>query len=324
MLVGLTYDLKSEYLKMGFSSEEAAEFDKEETIDGIENALNNLGYSTERIGHIKNLSPKLIQGQKWDIVFNICEGMYGIGREAQVPALLDAYNIPYVFSNPLVLSLTLHKALTKRIVRDAGILTADFFVVYNIQDVESINLSFPLFVKPFAEGTGKGINQLSFINDKKQLLDSCSLLLKKYNQPVLVEKYLNGREFTAGIVGSGKNAECVGVMEVLFTKNTKNKFYSFENKDEYETKINYSVPEEDIYNKCAQLALKTWQVLECEDGGRVDIRCDENGAPNFIEINPLAGLNPIHSDLPILCKLNNISYNTLISKIMTSAIKKIK
>ncbi|MBN2891264.1 MAG: hypothetical protein JXL97_05310 [Bacteroidales bacterium] len=324
MKIGITYDLKSDYLKMGFTSEEAAEFDKEDTIDGIENTLTILGFETERIGHVKNLANELISGKKWDLVFNICEGMYGIGREAQVPALLDAWNIPYVFSNPLVLSLTLHKAMTKRVLRDAGIPTADFYVVYNEEDIENIKLPYPLFAKPLAEGTGKGINANSFISTKEQLIKVCQEQLVKYKQPVLVETYLSGREFTVGITGTGKEAEIVGVMEVTYTEKAEANIYTFANKDDYEVRIKYSVPEFEMIEKCKQVALDSWNILECEDGGRVDIRCDEFGVPNFIEVNPLAGLNPTHSDLPILGRLNDVSYEEIIRRIMDSAVKKVK
>ena len=163
MLVGITYDLRDEYLKEGFTEEETAEFDKEETIEGIENALIKAGFKTERIGHVRNLAKLLVEGKKWDIVFNISEGMYGLAREAQVPCLLDAYNIPYVFSDGLVLALSLHKGLTKRVIRDAGLATPDFAIVETIGDVDDIKLKYPLFAKPVAEGTGKGISGLSYI-----------------------------------------------------------------------------------------------------------------------------------------------------------------
>ncbi len=324
MKVGITYDLKSEYIKLGFTEEEAAEFDKEETIDGIENALNFLGYQTEKIGHVKQLAEALISGRNWDIVFNICEGMYGIGREAQVPSLLDAYNIPYVFSNTLVLSLTLHKAMTKRVVRDAGIPTADFFVVYEIQDVEKNHMQFPLFAKPLAEGTGKGISGKSVIYTKEQLFDVCNDILTKFKQPVLVEKFLNGREFTVGITGTGKNSESTGLMEISLNSNAEKDVYSYINKDTYEDKVIYTVPEKEIAEKCIKIALDAWRILECEDGGRIDIRCDDKGIPNFIEVNPLAGLNPKISDLPIICYKHGITYEELIKRIMDSAVKKIK
>ena len=121
MKIGITYDLRSEYLAMGFSDDETAEFDRDDTIAAIENTLQALGHETERIGHIKQLAAALVAGKRWELVFNIAEGMYGIGREAQVPALLDAYAIPYTFSDPLVMSLTLDKAMTKRVLRDAGV-----------------------------------------------------------------------------------------------------------------------------------------------------------------------------------------------------------
>ncbi|MFW5708158.1 MAG: D-alanine--D-alanine ligase, partial [Bacteroidota bacterium] len=154
LTVGFTYDLKQEYLAMGFSPEQAAEFDAPETINGIENALEMLGYRVEKIGNVKKLLERLQQGHRWDVVFNICEGVSGTGREAQVPAVLDIYNIPYVFSDVVTLAVTLHKGLTKNIVRDKGIPTAPFFVADSIKDVNGHALRYPLFVKPVAEGTG--------------------------------------------------------------------------------------------------------------------------------------------------------------------------
>src|SRR3989339_1244500 len=165
MKIGITYDLQSDYLKEGFTKEEAAEFDKEDTIDAIENTLKEIGFETIRIGNVKELTRRLAHGDSWDLVFNICEGMYGVGREAQVPALLDAWKIPYVFSGPLTLALTLDKATTKRVIRDAGIPTAPFFVVEKNEDVDKVNIQYPLFAKPVAEGTGKGIYAGSVINN---------------------------------------------------------------------------------------------------------------------------------------------------------------
>jgi len=324
MKVGITFDLKSEYLKMGYSEEEAAEFDKEDTIDSIENTLQKLGYQTERIGNVKQLAKSLVDGKKWDIVFNICEGMYGIGREAQVPALLDAWNIPYVFSNPLVLSLTLHKAMTKRVLRDAHIPTPDFFVVNDVSDVDKITLKFPLFAKPLAEGTGKGINANSIITDTNQLKEVCNDLLIKFKQPVLVERFLSGREFTVGVVGTGDNAQCTGVMEIILNSKAEKDVYSYTNKDEYVERVSYTLANGEIAKACEKVALDSWKILECEDGGRVDVRCDDNGIPNFIEVNPLAGMHPIHSDLPMLSGFNGIDYEHLMKLIMDSAIKKVK
>ncbi len=324
MIVALTYDLREDYLAMGFSEEDAAEFDTIETIEGIEDALHKLGHQTERIGHLKSLMAALLNGRRWDIVFNICEGFYGIGREAQVPALLDAFCIPYVFSNPLVLSLTLDKGMTKRVIRDAGIPTADFAVVTSPADIEKITLPYPLFVKPVAEGTGKGISGESIIRNPEALNSRCRYLLNRFNQPVLVETYLSGREFTVGITGTGPEASVTGVMEVFLTGKAEQGVYSYTNKEDWRERCRYDLATGEIAEACEKVALDAWNALNCEDGGRIDLRCDSNGIPNFIEVNPLAGMNPVYSDLPMLSRMNNISYDDLIQRIMTSAIKKIK
>lgn len=323
MIVGLTFDLKTSYLEQGFSHEEVAEFDSEETISGIEQALKSLGYQTERIGNIIELTRALANGSSWDLVFNIAEGLYGMGREAQVPALLDAYRIPYTFSDPAVLSVTLHKAMAKHIIRGHGIPTAHFYLVKDKKDLELIKAEFPLFIKPVAEGTGKGISDKSLINSKKELSENISELLEKYKQPVLVEEYLPGREFTVGILGTGENAKPCGIMEVSVKDEKDKKIYSLYTKENYEGLVDYTLPEKEIAEKCFKVALDSWNALECRDGGRVDLKLDTDGIPNFIEVNPLAGLNPIHSDLPILCRLNGISYEELIGKIMDSAKKRI-
>ncbi|MEK7244000.1 MAG: D-alanine--D-alanine ligase, partial [Thermodesulfobacteriota bacterium] len=156
MKIGITYDLRDDYIAEGYTEEETAEFDHPRTIDAIEEALRDLGYETDRIGHLRALTRRLVAGDRWDLVFNIAEGLRGFGREAQVPALLDAWEIPYTFSDPLVLSLTLHKGLTKRVIRDFGIPTPDFAVVETPEEIAAMALPFPLFAKPVAEGTGKG------------------------------------------------------------------------------------------------------------------------------------------------------------------------
>ena len=147
LTIGLTYDLRSEYLAEGFSEEETAEFDRDDTVAAIEAALQALGHRTERIGHGRSLAAALVAGRRWDLVFNIAEGLYGIGREAQVPALLDMYRIAYTFSDPLVMSLTLHKGMTKRVIRDAGVPTADFIVAETPAAARSAAFGGPYFVK---------------------------------------------------------------------------------------------------------------------------------------------------------------------------------
>jgi D-alanine-D-alanine ligase len=323
MTIGLTYDLRQDYLDAGYSREHTAEFDRADTIEGIEQALQALGHSTQRIGNIKSLVRRLAAGERWDLVFNICEGMFGLGREAQVPALLDAYEIPYTFSGPLILSLALDKGLTKTVVRSFGVPTPDFSVVAAATDVAAVHLPFPLFAKPLAEGTGKGIDSRSKVDSPQQLAVVCGELLARFNQPVLVETYLPGREFTVGIVGSGAEAEVIGIMEVLLKPEAEANAYSYVNKEKYEELIRYDLVAAVEAEACAQVALRAWRGLGCLDGGRIDVKMDGGGVVNFIEVNPLAGLNPTHSDLSIICRLQGISYQELIARIVASACKRL-
>jgi len=320
--VGLTFDLKEDYLQLGYTHDEVAEFDTPETIDALEQALNSLGFEVIRIGNIFKLVNYLNDQSRCDLIFNICEGMFGIAREAQVPCLLDAYRIPYVFSEPDILNLTLDKGLTKLVLKQAGIPTSEFSIISHITDLHNIRMPFPLFVKPVAEGTSKGIDGFSFVNDQIQLEKSVNYLLTTYHQSVLVESFLPGREFTVGIVGSGENTKALGTLEIILNEHTPHPFYSFTIKKEWEKYASYHLATDEVALKCAEIAVDVWKIIKGKDGGRIDFRLDAQGKPNLIEINPLAGLNPIWSDLPILARLSGMTYIQLISAIMDSALKR--
>ncbi len=322
MKIGITYDLRQYYLSQGMGEEETAEFDSPVTIESIDATLRELGHTTDRIGNIRNLTSRLSAGDHWDLVFNIAEGIRGFGREAQVPALLEAYDIPYTFSDPLVLSLTLHKGMTKHIIRDLGIPTADFAVVETIQDIERVNLPFPLLAKPVAEGSGKGIDAASKITDAGQLAQVCERLLQAYDQPVLVERFLPGREFTVGVLGTGTESRSIGVIEVTLNERAEAGVYSYHNKEKYENLVDYALATDDAARAAERVAVAAWIGLGCRDAGRLDIRCDDRGIPNFIEVNPLAGINPDRSDLCIIAGLVGITYRELIESIITSAVSR--
>jgi D-alanine-D-alanine ligase len=321
--VGLTFDLRDTYLAEGYSEVETAEFDRADTIDSIEQALQQLGHTVDRIGHVKQLATRLVSGDRWDLVFNICEGLHGIGREAQVPALLDAYQVPYVFSDTLTCALTLHKGMTKDVVRAAGVATPDHVVVHKIADVKNIKMPFPLFAKPLAEGTGKGVDANSKVNDMKQLRSVCSQLLKQYSQPVLVERFLPGREFTVGILGTAASAKALATMEIHLLATAEAEAYSYTNKADWEDRVSYTLlPSGQLRHRIESLALNAWRALGCRDAGRIDVRLDEKGLPGFIEVNPLAGIHPEISDLPMMATKVGVSYLELIGTIMDSALKR--
>lgn len=327
MRIGLTYDLREEYLAAGYDELATAEFDRTDTIEALEDALILLGHETDRIGNGRRLVHRLACGDTWDLVFNISEGMHGMGREAQVPALLDLYEIPYTFSDPLVMALCLHKGMTKVAARQFHAPTPDFTIVETLGDLDRITMPYPLFVKPIAEGTGKGVSPDSKIADREQLRAVCESLLARFDQPVLVERYLPGRELTVGLVGTGQQARVLGTLEIILRPNAERDVYSYVNKEFCEELIEYrlvSAVSDAAAAEAEQIALSVWQALGCRDCGRVDLRCDEHGRPSFLEVNPLPGLHPSHSDLPMLCTAQGMRYPELIDAIVQSAKRRIK
>lgn len=321
MKIGLTFDLRSWYIDRGYCMDETAEFDKQETVDALENSLKIMGYETEPVGNVFQLIEALAAGKRWDIVFNIAEGLYGDGRESVVPAILDQYKIPYVFSGPVIMGVSLNKNLAKLIVAAAGIPVSPGYLISELKDLDKCNLNYPLFVKPVSEGTGKGITEKSLINSPEELAKMVEWILKEFRQPALVEEYLPGREFTVGIVGYGEEAIVIGGMEVICANNLP---YSVEVKENYQNFCTYATLGDDIIDECKSVALGAWKALDAVDAGRVDLKADRNGKICFIEANPLAGINPIHSDLPILARMYGIEYQPLMEMIMKVAIKRIK
>jgi len=321
MKVGLTYDLRSWYIDRGYSMDETAEFDKQETVDALENSLKLMGYETEPIGNAFQLIEALAAGKRWDIVFNIAEGLYGDGRESVVPAILDQYKIPYVFSGPVIMGLSLNKHLAKLVVAASGVPVSPGYLITELKDLGKCNLKYPLFVKPVSEGTGKGITEKSLVSTSAELSKMVEWILSEFRQPALVEEYLPGREFTVGIVGYGDEAQAIGGMEVMTINNLP---YSVEVKENYQNYCTYKPLDTDIIDECKTVALSAWKALDAVDAGRVDLKADRHGKICFIEANPLAGLNPVHSDLPILSRMYGVEYQTLLEMIMKAAIKRIK
>jgi len=174
-----------------------------------------------------------------------------------------------------------------------------------------------------AEGTSKGVSGSSLVANKIELRRSCAALLARYRQPVLVERFLPGREFTIGLVGTGRRARTIGVIEVVLRQDNERGAYGYETKEHYENRVEYLLGEDDTATEAAELALAAWRGLGCRDAGRVDVRLDEDGRPSFIEVNPLPGLNPVRSDLPILCRKVGMTYAELIAEIVDGAANRV-
>jgi D-alanine-D-alanine ligase len=321
--IGFTYDLKADYLALGFSEHAVAEFDSDKTIDAIASALASHGHEVVRIGQVRALAARLVAGERWDLVFNIAEGIAGFGRESQVPALLEAYEVPYTFSDPLVCALTLHKGMAKHVARGCGVPTPNFALVTTAAEAAAVDLPLPLFAKPVAEGTSKGITDKSLVTSRAALVEVCTELLAEYAQPVLVEEFLSGREFTVGILGTGDSARALATLEVVLREGADAAVYSYRNKAQWRDLVEYKLLL-DVDNNAGgalrreveEVALATWRCLGCRDAGRVDVRLDGAGRAQLIEVNPLAGLTPDHSDLPIMAALKGVEYDALIGEIL--------
>ncbi len=317
MRIGLTYDLKDDYLELGLAEHQVAEFDSPATIEAIEAALRTLGHDVERVGHVRALAAKLVAGWRCDLVFNIAEGVAGFGRESQVPALLEAYEIPYTFSDPLVCALTLHKGMAKHVARGCGVPTPSFALVTTPAEAAAVSLPLPLFAKPVAEGSSKGVTADSLVRTRSALVDVCTRLLERYRQPVLVEEYLSGREFTVGILGTGEGARALATLEVVLLEKADAGVYSYRNKTQWQGLVEYRLLEAgELRAAVESVALATWRSLGCRDAGRVDVRLDAAGRPQMLEVNPLAGLAPGYSDLPIMAGLTGMAYVALIGEIL--------
>jgi D-alanine-D-alanine ligase len=327
--IALAYDLKADYLAAGFSPEAVMEFDDDATVAALAGTLTALGHRAERVGRGVELARRLAAGERWDLVFNFAEGVSGRSREAQVPALCELFEQPYTFSDPLTAALTLDKPLAKRVVRDLGLPTAPFAVVHSCEEADTVDLPLPLFVKPIAEGSSKGVSRRSKVTRREELRGRCAELIAAFGQPVLVETYLPGREITVGIVGNvippgnAGGARVLGTMEVTFVHGSDREFYTALNKGEFEERVGYALLDgEPLAARAREIALAAYAALGCRDAGRVDLRCSEDGEPCFLEINPLPGLHPTRSDLPIMCALGGVEYQRLVGEIVDAAARR--
>lgn len=301
-----------------------AEWDSPTTIAAVESALSRLG-KVVRLEATDDF-PERLREARPDIVFNLAEGLHGVNREAHVPAICEFYAIPYTGSDPFTLSLCLDKARTKETLTFHGIPTPRFAVVRKAEELEAVaaTLSLPLFVKPLHEGSSKGITDGSLCRDRAHLLSQTEFLLESYGQPVLVEEYLPGKEFTCAVLGNGEEATVLPIVGMNFKSLPKGALpiYSFD------AKFVWDRPEKplEIFQCPARITsalqasiekvtLDAFHVLGCRDWARIDVRLDAAGVPNVLEVNPLPGILPDPADnscLPKAARAAGISYEELI------------
>jgi len=329
--IGLTYNLKPE----GVDGDRYEEFDSIETIEALESALRACGYDPVRLGWGTPMLDKLSENGI-DAVFNLAEGIGGRGRESQVPATLEMLGIRCTGSDPIAIGMTLDKALAKLMAKAHGIVTAPWMVIpspgasrhplpadagrgFSPGRAPSPRLRgegwgeglrYPLFVKPACEGSSMGVTAKSLCRNEAELKEAVALV-SQYGS-VLIEEYLPGSEYTVGVL----NGKVIGVMQVVPKNSDDHFFYSIEVKRDWRRRVEYRIVDEP---RVAAVALAIWKALGLRDVARVDVRCDRDGVPNFVEVNSLPGVHPVHSDLVILAKGVGWTYDQLIAGIMKSA-----
>jgi D-alanine-D-alanine ligase len=327
MKIGIAFDLKTDVvegraLPQGAPEDFLEEYDSQGTIDAIAQAIGKLGHEARPLGGGRKLIERVLADTP-DLVFNIAEGFGTRSREAHVPALLEMLEVPYTHSDPLTLAVTLDKAVAKRLAASMGVPTPRHAVVATEAQATDVDLGLPMIVKPLWEGSSKGIRKTSRITDRAALRPTVAKLLADYGEPVLVEEFLPGAEFTVGILGTGKDARVLGALEIVPRQAKPEEFvYSLEVKRNWEVEVEYHVPPRrpaEVVREVERVALDAYRALDCRDVGRVDVRLDAKGRASFLEVNPLPGIHPVTGDLCILARGMGVPYEGLIGSIIASA-----
>jgi D-alanine-D-alanine ligase len=329
MRIGITYDLKTDLSnRSDLPDDFQEEFDSPATVEAIATVLRELGHSVEKLGDGRELLERLLADPP-DFVFNFAEGQ-GIGRcrEARVPGVLEMLGIPYTGSDPLTLAATLDKYVAKRLVaatqvvvpygvvldrNERGEVDADYFWLSR--------LTYPVIVKPAWEGSSKGIRGKCVVDTLPELYEAANSLYSAYGQPVLAEEYIEGDEWTVGVVGNNP-PRVIGMMRVVPVQATERFVYSLEVKRDYQRQVRYEFATNPLdMIGLEKSALNAYRALGCRDVARVDFRVRDSQA-FFLEANPLPGLNPDYSDLVILARGMGWTYKQLIETILNEAIER--
>jgi D-alanine-D-alanine ligase len=344
--VALLANLKKNAPKFeGMADDQWDDLDSEKTVNALVEAIRAGGHTCEFLEGDLSLFETLPKFAP-DICFNICESHFGDAREAQIPSLLEMMGIPYTGSKVLTLALALDKPMTKRVITYHELPTPEFQSFERIDEPLAEEMLFPLFVKPSREGTGMGVSRRSIVHNDKELRDQLGAIFEKYKQPALVERYIEGREITVGIIGNlhgpvayrlpdDDNASRIQAglfflppMEVdLSPFYDSDTVYSNRLKVDLADQLNYLCPApitEEQKQNLYWLAAAVFRVTGALDVSRVDFRLDvhDNDKPYILEINPLPGLSPVISDLVIEAAGAGIGHTELVNMILDTALKR--
>jgi D-alanine-D-alanine ligase len=322
MNIGIAYTLAPSLpcARDGGPVDRYEECDSPETVHAVADALLGLGHRPRLLGGGAEFL-RAVLADPPELIFNMAEGAGTRAREAHVPAVAEMLGIPYTHSDPLTLAAALDKVIAKRLVTSHGLRSPAFAVVDHAG--ARVDLRFPVIAKPVAEGSSMGLSRTARVDDAVALNAEIDRLLEDYAQPVLIEEFCPGAEFTVGVLGTGDGAAVLGVMEIVPRGQAEAEFvYSIEAKRAGPDGADFHVPPDrpgELVARVADLALAAHRALGCRDVARIDVRVDGDGEPAFLEANPLPGMKPGWSDLVVLAERLGRPYPALVGAIVDGA-----
>ncbi len=290
------------------------------TVKGIEKALLSKGYKVSLIPASLDLLQRIAEIKDLDVIFNACTGITNKRQQANVVAMLELQDVPFVGSSLSTHILGLHKQISKRLFRSVNIPTPNFQVFYTGDEEINNSLKYPLIVKPEHEGSSLGISNDSVVFNEDDLRKKVAEVINVFKQPALVEEFVRGREFTVGVLGND-DPEVLPILEILYGNKEGLMTVDIKAKDSVGQQCPANISEE-LVDQIKDYAKKAYKALNCHEYARIDVRLDENNVPNFIEINTLPGLQPDYSDFPKMAKVAGYSYEDLIDKMVRLAIER--
>lgn len=338
LTVGLIYNLKKNDSALpDRSADKYLEWDEPSTIEEIKRVLAE-DFKVVLIEADKTLWNKLRKHKKeLDVVFNVAEGLSGTWREAVVPIMLEELGIPYTGSDPATLILCLNKARTKQILAYHKVrypLYKVFTEVPELTKDEISPLEFPLIVKPLWEGSSKGIRNSSLVMGLKECQNEIARVIQLYQEPVLVEEFIPGREFTVGILGNGESLLVLPIVELNFSSLPKSvaPIYSYEAKWIWDVPLApldiFRCPAKvsaSVERRIKETVIGAYNALGCRDWCRIDIRLDKQDEPYVLELNPIPGILPdprSNSCLPKAARAYGWNYSQLINTVLAITCKR--
>ncbi len=270
-----------------------------------------------------------------DMVFNVCERINNSSLlEPHAASILDTLQIPYTGSNPFTLALCIDKIRVKKLLAYHDIPSPQWDYAYTMDDEIDDELKYPLIVKPGNTDNSIGITNDSVVTTEKQLNKQLEKIIVKLRRPALIEEYIEGDEYDVSIIGSDEtDLRVLPLSRSIFDKMPKGYWHIYPFKAKWEdddpvySKIRVQRPPKNISKRLtsliSEIALDTYNILDCHDYGRVEIRVDKNGNPYVLELNPNPSIN-INDCVPACAEMVGMDYGDFLEDIIRMAIKRYK